>query len=312
MCSAVNVVTSHHTRTLVVRFSKGESLVDSLATLARDHGVGAATLVGHGELQSATIEGYDARAKSYAERRTFSGPLSLTSLSGHVLQGVGDPVVSVHAAFVRETDNGLEALGGHLLDALVVAVDVTLFVHEDLRLTVQVDAATGLASWRGEAPGASAPRAPEVITRVQSASRSVPPPRDPERPVVRETERPVAREPERAPTREVREASHDASREPAREAPRTLVDAPRTLEVMPAKPERADEIADEPEIAVGDVLEHPMWGLCDVLREAEPGTFDIRIQRSGSTRTIKTEIFEVQPRPKRDGRNVWGLKPRGK
>lgn len=312
MCSAVNVVTSHHTRTLIVRFSKGESLVDSLATLARDHGVGAATLVGHGELQSATIEGYDARAKSYAERRSFTGPLSLTSLTGHVLQGVGDPVVSVHAAFVRETDNGLEALGGHLVDALVVALDVTLFVHEDLRLTVQVDPATGLASWRGEAPGASAPRAPEVITRV----RSVPPPREVVREPVRETERPPAREPEKPVTREVREVSHEpareAAREPVREAPRTLTEVAKTLEVMPAKPERADEIADEPEIAVGDVLEHPMWGLCDVLREAEPGTFDIRIQRSGSTRTIKTEIFEVQPRPKRDGRNVWGLKPRGR
>ena len=42
----MNVVTSHSTRTLVVRFARGESLIESIATLARDHGVAAATLVG--------------------------------------------------------------------------------------------------------------------------------------------------------------------------------------------------------------------------------------------------------------------------
>ena len=52
----MNVVTSHSTRTLVVRFARGESLIESIATLARDHGVAAATLVGHGVLQTATVE----------------------------------------------------------------------------------------------------------------------------------------------------------------------------------------------------------------------------------------------------------------
>ncbi len=295
----MNVVTSQHTRVLVARFSKGESLVDSLATLARDHHVGAATLIGHGELQSATIEGYDPRARSYAERRSLTGPLALTSLTGHVLQGPGEPALNLHAAFSRETESGLEALGGHLFDALVVAVDVTLFVHEDLRLAVQVDTATGLASWRGESPGGSAPRAPEVITRTQStSSRSVAPP---------------PRETPREPPRETpRETPKEAPKEVLREVPRSLADVAKTLEAMPPKPEREDDLGSENEIAPGDLLEHPAWGLCDVLREAEPGTFDIRIQSRGSTRTIKTEIFEVQVRAPRDGRKVWGLKPRGR
>jgi predicted DNA-binding protein with PD1-like motif len=290
----VNVVTSHSTRTLVVRFARGESLIESIATLARDHGVAAATLVGHGVLQTATVESYDPRARAYNERRAFAGTLALTNLTGHVLFGAGEPVVTAQATLARETDNGLEVLGGHLLDAQVVAVDVTVFVHEDVRLTVVVDPATGLPAWRAEGRDGAVARAVPAAAPVVTTTRP----------------QPVAARPAPAsappPAREVTPARDVA---PARAS---LADVARALEAMPARPERDADLGGDTDIQPGDLLDHPAWGECDVLREQEPGTFDIRIKSRGSTRTIKTEIFEVTPRPPREGKRVWGLKPRGK
>jgi hypothetical protein len=274
---------------LIVRVTRGESLVDSLATLARDHHISAATLTGYGVLQSATVESYDPRTRAYGERHAFAGSIELTSLTGHLLQGPGDVVVDLHAALARQTDNGLEALGGHLIDALVVAVEVTVFAHEDITLTVQVDTATGLAGWRAD------PRTPALRSASMLAPALAPMP-------TRAT--PSVPPPAREPVKEVLRASPGA---------RTLSDVARDFDaVMPAKPERADEAVSEHEVQSGDLLEHPAWHLCEAVKETEPGTWNIRILERGTNKAISVEIFDLVPRPARDGKRVWQLKPRGR
>ena len=79
--------------------------------------------------------------------------------------------------------------------------------------------------------------------------------------------------------------------------------------MMPQREEPNDLTA---EVMPGDYVDHPAWRFCEVLREPEPGTLDIRLLDRGSTRTIKVEIFDVQPGPERDGHRVWVLRPRSR
>lgn len=298
----VNVVPSHSSRTLLVRLTKGEPLVEALATLARDHRVGSATLVGRGVVQSVTLESYDPRAKGYGGRRSFAGVMELTGLHGAILQGPGDVLVQLQATVARETDNGMECLGGNLVDAQVIAVDVTVFAHDDVRMTLQVDAATGLPSWRAESASVSAPvSAPRRDPPVERAAPVV------ERPApVVERPPPVV---ERASPRAERLASERPA--PAAAATRTtLADVARALEAMPA---RADEPeAEDTDFQPGDYVLHPAWGYCEVLRDSDSETLNIKLLDRGSTRTIKADIFEVELRPPKDGHRVWMLKPRAR
>jgi len=301
----VNVVVSHATRTLLVRLTRGEPLVEALATLARDHHVGAATVVGRGVVQSVTLEGYDPRAKGYGGRRTFSGAIELASLHGAILQGPGDALVQLHASVVRDTDNGLEALGGSVVDAQVVAVDVTVFAHDDVRMSLQVDAATGLPTWRAESASPRSVAAPPAERAVERAAPAV----ERAAPVV-ERAAPVV---ERAPARVQERAERMASEPPARGAAapvKSLADAARALEAMPAREDARD--AEETDFQPGDYVLHPAWGYCEVLRDSDTETLNIRLLDRGSTRTIKADIFDVEARPPKDGHRVWMLKPRGR
>jgi predicted DNA-binding protein with PD1-like motif len=297
----VNVVPSHSSRTLLVRLSKGEPLVEALATLARDHHVGAATLVGRGVVQSITLESYDPRAKGYGGRRSFAGAIELTALHGTIMQGPGDVLVQLQATVARETDNGMQCLGGNLVDAQVVAVDVTVFAHDDVRMTLQVDAATGLPSWRAESASvaAVAPRREPPVERAAPVVERVAPVVERAAPIV-----------ERASPRAERLASERPAAAAAAAAKTTLADVARALEAMPA---RADEREDvDTDFQPGDYVLHPAWGYCEVLRDSDAETLNIKLLDRGSTRTIKADIFEVELRPPKDGHRVWMLKPRAR
>jgi predicted DNA-binding protein with PD1-like motif len=297
----VNVVPSHSSRTLLVRLTKGEPLVEALATLARDHHVGAATLVGRGVVQSITLESYDPRAKGYGGRRSFAGAIELTALHGTIMQGPGDVLVQLQATVARETDNGMQCLGGNLVDAQVVAVDVTVFAHDDVRMTLQVDAATGLPSWRAESASvaAVAPRREPPAERAAPVVERVAPVVERAAPIV-----------EGATPRAERLASERPAAAAAAAAKTTLADVARALEAMPA---RADEREDvDTDFQPGDYVLHPAWGYCEVLRDSDAETLNIKLLDRGSTRTIKADIFEVELRPPKDGHRVWMLKPRAR
>ena len=286
---------SHASRAALVRLGRGEALHESLVTIARAQNLKAATVTGHGVLQSVTLDSYDPRTRSWGERRTFAGSIELLSLSGHVTHERHDPELFLHATVSRETDNGLEVLGGRLLDAQIVAVELTMIVHEDVMIERVPDPSTGIDSWHiesHETEGAratpptppAAPPPPVVVTRVERGTSERPPPR----------ERAVT-PPKAVPA--------------APSVVKNLADAARQLEAMPARYDRTDLDAGA-EVAVGDLLEHPTWSLCEIVREPEPGLYDIRILDKGNHRTIKIDVFQIEARPPRDGRRVWRLKPR--
>lgn len=59
------------------------------------------------------------------------------------------------------------------------------------------------------------------------------------------------------------------------------------------------------EVEVGDYLEHPQLGLCEVVGDDESGGTQIRMS-SGRVRTLKLEALHVMPsNEQREGRRVW-------
>ena len=152
------VTSSQSVRSLVVRLNKGEDLAESLASLITTQRITVATVQGHGALESVILDSYDARARTYGDARNFTGRLELVSLHGHLSTREGHPDLYLHAAVARDTGNGIELIGGRLIEAQVVAVELTLFLHDDLSLERSPET-TGIPTWRaGSSSSAPAPR----------------------------------------------------------------------------------------------------------------------------------------------------------
>ena len=64
-------------------------------------------------------------------------------------------------------------------------------------------------------------------------------------------------------------------------------------------------------MSIGDIVEHPTFGEALVVA-IQDDRCDIRLERSGSVRTIMLDYLDVAPLPARDGVAVWKLtsKPR--
>ena len=301
------VTSSQSVRSLVVRLNKGEDLAESLASLITSQRITVATVQGHGALEAVILDSYDARARTYGDARTFTGRLELVSLHGHLSTREGNPDLYLHAAVARDTGNGVELIGGRLIEAQVIAVELTLLLHDDLSLE-RFPETTGIPTWRA---GSSSP-AP--------APRPAPPPSAPTASSIVESVRPrritVAERAETAivaaPTTAVVVARRPSSSETVTK-PASLAEAAQQLQAMPAKHSRAvEEESATPEIAVGDVLEHPTFGDAHVVG-INDDRCDIKLVRNGTVRTIMLDYFEVTPAAPRDGVKAWKMvsrKPR--
>lgn len=281
------VTSSQAVRSLVVRLNKGEDLGESLASLIGSQRITVATVSGHGVLEAIILDAYDARSRAYSDARTFTGRLELLSLTGHLSTREGNPDLYLHAAVARDTGNGVEVLGGRLIEAQVIAVELTLLLHDDLSLERSPEA-TGIPTWRvGAAPAASASVAAPPRPSATVAPAAV-----------------ESAKPRRAP-----EVTSVSPRRPTAAPPVSLAEVAQQLQTMPAKEERAVDDEVPPEMSVGDVVEHPTFGEAQVVGVQEDRC-DIRLVRSGSVRTIMLDYLDVSPLPPRDGVSVWKLSPR--
>ncbi|MBL8602528.1 MAG: DUF296 domain-containing protein [Myxococcales bacterium] len=305
------VQSSQASRVLVLRAGRGEALQESLVALMKEQSARTATVVaGHGALQSVTFDSYDPRGRAFGDARTFAGAVELLSVSGHLMMRGSEIDSFLHVTVARDSGNGVEVVGGRLIEAPVVAVELTVMVHDDLHLERVGDAATGVDAFRaGDRRGAESPRAREP-------SRE----REPVVVTTREREPVVVKEPAKEPAREpVRETVRPRSPAVTVPAPSvtpptgrlSLADAAKALESMPARREAPeDDLDDVVEVQNGDFMLHPTFGEVIVIREIEPGTVDIKIVSNGSFRRIKFDVFEVTARGEKDGHRIWQLKPR--
>ncbi|MFH0945798.1 MAG: DUF296 domain-containing protein [Planctomycetota bacterium] len=100
---------------LLVRVDLGEEIVDSLVSVAREHGIRAATVTGLGAVRDTRLGYFDAEAREY-RTRDFPGVLELVSFIGNLALFKGEPMLHAH---VVVADEEFRCHGGHLMHATV-------------------------------------------------------------------------------------------------------------------------------------------------------------------------------------------------
>ena len=98
--------------TYIVRLDPGEDIVDQLAKLARDEGIGLAEINGLGAVDDFTVGVFDRREKRFVPNR-FQGAYEIVSLHGTITDG---PYLHLH---MSAGDGDGNVRGGHLAHACI-------------------------------------------------------------------------------------------------------------------------------------------------------------------------------------------------
>lgn len=234
-------------RRILGRMERGEEVAEALLSLAHERNIRSAWVNALGAFEWVELVEYDQVQRVYKPPQLFNSPCEILSLTGNISLKEGVPFVHLHAAVSRETDNGIQVLGGHLLRGLVFACEFMVVCCDDLALQRRHDAATGLDLWSPELGS---------ISVSGTAARAIHP-----------TPLPSA----------------GASSEPDLWSP------------------------SEPE--VGDWLEHPQYGLCQVQDRMEDDSLIVRLP-SGALKTLRLDYFRLSSPRKHGPQRVFSIRPR--
>lgn len=303
---------SRHTRRFVGRIERGEDVLASLKRFAMGERIRAAWVRMTGIVEWVEVTEWDSQKEVLRAPRRIEGPLTLLAGEGNISFRLGEPFVEMRAALSRETDMGVQTVGGQLVVVSALSVEFMIEVFEDVRLDRDEERETGLSVWKGE-------KTPGVVAR---ATKNLAPAltREPSRgmPMV-QTTMPSPR------------AMPQASDTLDEESPPVLDEAPAegvSWSMVAAASERAEKpssagsvIAARPIGGVarpapsddspkrGDFVEHRQFGLCRVEGVDPEGALIIRLT-SGIRKTIHMDPFELVP-PRFEGdRRIIALRPR--
>lgn len=287
---------SRHARRFVARVDRGEDVALSLKKLCQSERIRAGWIRATGHLEWAELVHWDPEREAETRPRRIQGPLLALSLEGNVSMRMGEPDVVLRGALSRETDAGVSVIGGQLVAASALALELVLEAFEDVRLDRDEDLPTGLALWKGErTPGVIARGSVRVTapTSVSASSASSPTPTPTPAPSAPSAPAPTAAPPPPVSAwAQVAAVSADVERQ------------------KPLKSVAFDDDAVlEPK--KGDWVEHRQFGLCRIDGEDAEGAIIIRLP-SGMRKHIKLDVLEVLP-PRHDGdRRIFPLRPRTK
>jgi len=260
--AAMIVTESRSGRRIVGRLDRGASLLDALLDVCRQRGVRTGEVRAVGSLEIVEVAEYDQARKAWKPGRSFTGGVEILSLTGNVSERNGQLVLHAHAALMRERDNGVEVLGGHVVGARVFALEFVIDAFDDVLLRRGHDPATGLPLWteaidqgaeRRSAPGSAEPSGAPRADAPAAATATTP-----------------------APT-------------PASE-PTTWADVARVSEAeteLEPEPESADSLE------AGDIIMHPTFGRCEVQRIEGGGEFAQVRLRNGRLVRLALDVLQV-------------------
>ena len=126
----------------LVRFDRGEKLVEGLVELVKDENIRGAWISGLGAAEGAELGFYNLDTQAY-EWKKLDQLLEITSLQGNVAWEGNEPILHVHGTF---SDHSLQAFGGHVKE-LQVGGTCEVLLHrwyEQDGLKRSEDAETGL------------------------------------------------------------------------------------------------------------------------------------------------------------------------
>lgn len=288
------VTESQRSRRFIGRIDKGEELCGALRAFCAAQDIRSASVRASGLLGAVELVPYDRDAKGYTSPRRLRAFFELVVLQGTLALRDGEPALHVTALLARDNHDrggGIELVGGLLVAADVITCEFMVETFEDVVLERDFDPLLGvhvLANARpriqsGEAP--SEPRTPIVERRASSAPVSNAAPAQPtvlsaaSAPKV--TPRPPAAPaatPSRMPTKSAPLIPEGAAMSATRKVTTELSKSALQPPVSAAELSWADAIArsdqmasTRPEVALkpGDLLEHPKFGRCEVLRVDE-------------------------------------------
>ncbi len=128
-------------RILFLRLDPGEEVVESLAKVANELGLGSAVIVsGVGQVKNSVIAYYDLESRRYITREVRE-PCELLSLSGNISRSGDDYVVHAHVTLATPE---FGVIGGHLMKAVVSATAEIFLIELCTGLKRIADEATGL------------------------------------------------------------------------------------------------------------------------------------------------------------------------
>ncbi len=214
----------------------------------------------------------------YKAPQLFNSPCEILSLTGNLSFKDGSPFAHLHATVSRETDNGIQVLGGHLVRGLVFACEFMVECCDDLALQRRYDAVTGLHLWTPELGSVSMSGVPSP-----RMNQSRPP-----------SHTPVA---------------HASSMEYPNGMPSSTGRATRPTP-PPSRAAQADPDPwgdDDPQ--TGDWLEHSQYGLCQIEHIAADGTWTVRLA-SGAFKTLRLDFFMASLRQTQGTERIFTLRPR--
>lgn len=296
-------------RRLVVLLHRGEEVSATLRRLCERENIRSAWVRGRGVLEWAELAEWDAEREAFTRARRVEGPLTVASMDGNVSIRLGPIDLQLSAALSRQRGDVIEVVGGNLVAASALGLELAIDTYEDVRLERAEDAASGLLLWKGEVlPGVTAHRAEDArearprraVSTAAEAPAAPPPPPPPPPPPRASAPEP---EPEPAPSAAAGISWADVAAASAAPEPTTPVsDKERRMK-------KAAAILDEPYPEKGDWVDHRQFGLCKVEGEDTEGGVRIRLP-SGVRKVIRLDFLEVLPARVEGDRKIFPLRPR--
>lgn len=141
-------VASQRHRIIVGRLERGDEVLAGLRQVCSARQVRCGILSAIGALERAVLTHYDPATRRYRPARALGGPLEVLSLQGNLSESEGALFLHAHVVLSREGDNGIEVVGGHLLEGEVFALEFTIVAMDDVLLRRAEDDETGLRLWQ--------------------------------------------------------------------------------------------------------------------------------------------------------------------
>ena len=133
-------------RHIVGRVFRGRGLREALRELVDEHGLHTAWFSALGAFEWVDVTEYCQIEQKYEEAHRFER-CELLAMQGNLSERDGEPFWHLHATVSRREEGREVTYGGHVVDAVVFALEFRIDCFDGLTLSRNHDEATGLHLW---------------------------------------------------------------------------------------------------------------------------------------------------------------------
>lgn len=282
--------------------TSSDALIEQLNALCVEHDVRAAQVKISGALSGLTLARFSDKSGEYETIFDHEGPAEVVHAHGYVAQMGGAVILRIDGLFSVDAPDGPQLVSGQLTRARAQACEFVVETFEGLVLNWGVDAKTRRVVLQKVEVDPDAPEAVPIPAAAMPA------------PVVAKpaaAAKPAAVAPAPAEPKTKTKASWDdvmgsASEPDDRKGRRPI---PKQAQSPSADEIYADWVDDFPEMSPGDILQHPKFGPCRIIRIENEEFAYIRLPR-GKPSKLMLDLFTIEPMGEDNGKRVFKLRRR--